>query len=380
MIRLLSSALVLLYTVLALAACDPTSVIEDLGTLGGPTSLGLGINAAGNVCGGSYLASDPHTGGLHAFRYVDGLGMIDAGALPPGNISEAAGINSGGLLAGGSFVEGFVPHAFVASATLTLRDLGTLGGEYSYAWDINDPGLVTGEASTAAEDVHAFIWTSAGGMRDLGTLGGNSSVGRSINEKGQVAGESRLATGASRAFRFSEGSGMIGLGTLSGGSTSSAYGINNAGQVVGESETTPILDPTPRAKGLTFTNPAFRLKAFPLSGIHAFLWAEGAGMKDLGHLGGGTSRALAISDKGTVVGTSTLINGSSRAFRWTEAEGMIDLNTLLPRNSGWVLLVAWDVNDKGQITGEGLHNGAQHAFRFNPPELVDGPNAQGKSK
>jgi hypothetical protein len=47
------------------------------------------------------------------------------------------------------------------------------------------------------------------------------------------------------------------------------------------------------------------------------------------------------------------------------------LNTLLPRNSGWDLLIAWDVNDKGQITGGGVHNGTRYAFRFNPPELVN---------
>jgi probable HAF family extracellular repeat protein len=359
MIRLLSATPLMLVATLNLASCAPTNIIEDLGTLGGPRSLGLGINAVGNVCGGSYLSSaDPHSGGLHAFRYVDGFGMIDVGAFPPGNISEGQGINSGGLIVGGSFVEGFVPHAFLASATLNLTDLGTLGGEYSYAWDINDPGQVTGEASTRTEDVHAFVWTSAG-MRDIGTLGGNRSVGRSINERGQVAGESQVgAGGATRAFCFTEGAGMLDLGTLPGGTHSSAYGINDGGQVVGESDTSPI------------SNPNFRLRGFSLSGTHAFLWTEGAGMTDLGHLGGGTSLAAAISNNGTVVGTSTLIDGASRAFRWTQAEGMVDLNAMLPRGSGWVLTAAWDVNDRGQITGQGLHNGAWRAFRLNPPELV----------
>ena len=371
MIHAILSALIMICLALGLAACDPTSVIEDLGTLRGPASLGLGINAAGNVCGASYLGPDPHTNGLHAFRYVDGLGMLDVGALPPHNISEAQGINRGGLVVGGSMVEGFVSHAFIASATLNLTDLGTLGGEYSYAWDINDMGVVTGEASTATAGIHAFIWTSASGMRDIGTLGGDTSTGRSINESAQVAGDSRIGPGTvTRAFRFTEGVGMISLGTLPGGTNSSAYGINNAGQVVGESETSPIVDPTPRLEGRALT-PGFRLQAFPFEGIHAFLWTEGAGMKDLGHLGGGKSRALAISNKGMVVGTSTLIDGSNRAFRWTQAGGMIDLNTLLPRNSGWVLTAAWDVNDEGQITGEGLHNGAQRAFRLNPPELVN---------
>src|SRR5438270_2139728 len=94
-------------------------------------------------------------------------------------------------------------------------------------------------------------------------------------------------------------------------------------------------------------------------------------MRDLGHLGGGTSRANAISNNGTVVGSSTTINDASHAFRWTQVGGMIDLNTLLPSNSGWVLLEASDVNDRGQITGSGLHNGLQRAYRLNPPDFVN---------
>jgi probable HAF family extracellular repeat protein len=179
-----------------------------------------------------------------------------------------------------------------------------------------------------------------------------------------VAGESKTGIGQTiRAFRFTDGVGMIDLGTLPGGSNSWAYGINDNGQVVGESDESPILNPN--------LNPNFRLKSFSLFGTHAFLWTEGIGMVDLGHLGGGFSRALAINNNAVVVGNSTVINGAHHAFRWTQAGGMIDLNTVLPRNSGWVLLAAWDINDKGQITGEGLHNGANHAFRFNPPELVN---------
>ena len=363
--RSLSSTALVLAAAIQLAACEPSGVIEDLGTLGG-ASAGYGINAAGNVTGGSFLSADAHGGGLHAFRYVDGLGMIDVGVLPPGNISAGLGINSGGLIVGGSFVEGFVPHAFLASATLNLTDLGTLGGEFSTAWDINDQGRITGEASNAALDTHAFVRTSAG-MQDIGTLGGSSSIGRSINESGQVAGESRIGPGqATRAFRFTEGAGMISLGTLPGGTSSTGYGINNSGQVVGQSDTGLIVNPDAGS----VLNPKFRFKGFPFFGTHAFLWTEGSGMRDLGHLGG-TSLATALNNNGIVVGWSTVADGGWRAFRWTEAEGMVDLNTLLPRNSGWVLLIAWDVNDRGQITGEGLHNGVQRAFRYNPPELVN---------
>jgi probable HAF family extracellular repeat protein len=233
------------------------------------------------------------------------------------------------MIVGGSFVdeEGDVaPHAFLADGALALRDLGTLGGGFSFAYDISNGMVITGESSNQAEETHAFVW-SAGTMHDIGTLaGGNQSLGRSINERGQVAGESTYGRGdATLAFRFTEVDGIVRLGALPGGFNSSAYGINNIGQVVGESDTGPILQPFTRGRGFT------RVRGFPLFGTHAFLWTEADGMRDLGHLGGGTSRATAVSDTGQVVGTSSLIDGTAHAFSWTSSGGMIDLNTLLQR-------------------------------------------------
>lgn len=157
--------------------------IIDLGTLGGPTS-GIAINAAGNVTGFSYLAPATHGVGVHAFRYADGVGMIDVGVLPTGNISCGNGINSGGTICGHSFVaeNGTAPHAFLANSALVLTDLGT-GDDISVAFDINDHGVVTGEATRGLSDFHACLWTSTV-IRDIGTLGGSRSVGRSINESG----------------------------------------------------------------------------------------------------------------------------------------------------------------------------------------------------
>ena len=336
----------------------PPNVIVDLGSLGGE-SRGLAINAAGIVSGTSFLSTtDPHSGGVRAFRYADGVGMIDVGVLPKSNMSFGNGINNGGLIAGACLVNvngDTEPHAFLASDALVLSDIA--GGGTSIANDINDQGQVTGQFWNP--DEHAFLWTSDG-MRDIGTLGGKYCAAWSINDSGQIAGESHIDAGQTiRAFRFSEAEGMINLGTL-GGTNSQATGINNSGQVVGESDTGPILRSN------------VRLRVFPpLFGTHAFLWTEGVGMTDLGHLGGGTSHATAISNNGVVVGWSTLLNGAFHAFRWTKADGMIDLNTLLPLNSGWVLTEAYGVNDKSQITGFGLHNGLGRAFRLGPLEIVN---------
>ena len=42
------------------------------------------------------------------------------------------------------------------------------------------------------------------------------------------------------------------------------------------------------------------------------------------------------------------------------------LDNLIPPNSGWVLEFANAINDHGQITGSGTHNGATRAFLLTP--------------
>jgi len=64
-----------------------------------------------------------------------------------------------------------------------------------------------------------------------------------------------------------------------------------------------------------------------------------------------------------IVGTSTDAGDvDSLAFIWTRSKGMVDLNTLIPANSGWVLVTANSINGEGRIVGTGTINGASHAF------------------
>ena len=45
---------------------------------------------------------------------------------------------------------------------------------------------------------------------------------------------------------------------------------------------------------------------------------------------------------------------------------LIDLNSLLPASSGWVLYGATGINDNGQISGWGSYNGQAMGFVLNP--------------
>lgn len=130
----------------------------------------------------------------------------------------------------------------------------------------------------------------------LNSLGGNGSAGYSVNASGTVVGEALLPPDdqdppmeASRAVRWT-GSNPTDLRVLDEGPYAFAYGINDAGQVVGTS----------------FLPGG--------GGVRATLWAQGT-MTNLGTLGGTSSQANAISKAGVIVGSSTTPgNLGTRAF------------------------------------------------------------------
>ncbi len=238
-------------------------------------------------------------------------------------------------------------HAFLYDATEGMIELGTLGGDESFALDVNNNGQATGfsNLSIGGSNTHAFLWTddiSGGTMTDLHTLAGTLSVGRALNDSGQVVGHYRNAAGQDRAFIWDSTNGMRNIiGTL-GGTTSQAYDINSVGQVVGYSKT---------AGGFT----------------HAFIWDSSGGIRDIGTLTGGTeSYAYGINNSGLVVGYSNKTGSSTTFYLFTwdstnAANPLVDRGVVIGerlKNAG--------INTGGQIGGHYLASSPDsHGFFYN---------------
>ncbi len=272
--------------------------IINLGTLsGGSQSFAYALNDAGHVVGASNGSGVPQ---LHAARF-DGGTVTDLHILLGGTISSAYGINAGGDFVGGVNAGGS-SHAYrLLAANEIFTDLGTFGGTTSQAYAINASGEVTGFAHLPSQDAHAFRYGNAG-LVDLGTLGGNASIGRGIGPTGHVVGESYLPGNVVRHAFFHNGTAMADLGTL-GGSTSSAFGINAADAIVGES-----------------TNGQGELRAFVrVEGTMIDLNAVTSGLN-----GATLTTATAINDAGQIVAMScTALLVCPQAFR---LDPVIELN------------------------------------------------------
>ena len=235
--------------------------MQDLGTLGGPYSGALGVNASGRVTGFSANAADTD----RAFLWSSGT-MSDLGALVASGLgyqwSYGYGINATGQVAGVAYNATFANSFAWFYTGTSVKGLGQLGGGNAEAVALNDAGQIVGFSTNGAGDNRAFIVTGSTSMRDLGTLGGRSSFATGINNAGQVVGGSFVDAADSIYNAFVTVSGTMrnlnGLLDTSGQGwvLEEARSINASGQIVGvgtSSGTGRMFLLTPAAAPLTWS-------------------------------------------------------------------------------------------------------------------------------
>jgi len=269
------------------------STMISLGTLGGTSGIGNGINRYGQIAGYSQNSQ----GAYRAF-VSSGDTLVDIGDLGGGS-AVAYAINDAGQAVGSAVTSDGSNHPFLYSDGKML-DLGTLGSPEGTDWwnsaqGINEAGMVTGTSYDAQGNFFAFLWHN-GKMTKMGTLGGLWSQGYAINNKGQVTGLAYTKNGSAHAFIANCATcALKDLGSFAGNtSTVWGFGINDTGVVVGQSS----------------------YKATS----HAFVYSGGK-IKDLNNMippGSGwvLLEASGINSAGQIVGMGTL-NGNTRGFLLT---------------------------------------------------------------
>jgi probable HAF family extracellular repeat protein len=267
--------------------------LTEVGSLGGKINAACAINDAGQVTG----YSQDGDGNLLAFLFSRAQPTVSLGTLDGASTSEAFGINSRGTVVGDS-QSGPRNHRPVMFSNGSVQDLGIGGSnqpdDLETAYAINDAGQIVGTHLAENNAFHAFVFSN-GKVTDLATLGGANGEALAINKNGQIAGDSDTREGSPHAFVFVH-SQLKDLGTLPGfDSASYARGINNSGDIVGES------DSPSRKRAFLYTQG----RLFALDELVENLSEAGFTSLDV---------AYGISNQGWIVGYGTTSDNLTAAF------------------------------------------------------------------
>lgn len=405
---------------------QPRYRLIDLGTFGGVTSyinpVGNGgpyMNGKGMVVGSSmtsipippnqngYPCPSPPDEVFHAMQWglsgvteLQSLGLSsDCGnALAINDRGETVGTSENGKL---DPATGVLQLRAVMWKDGHIRNLGTLGGNHSFASAINDRRQIVGFALNKIPDpfslfdfgiggftngtqTRAFLWHE-GQMQDLGTLGGPDAWATFVNEPGQIAGYSytnsipNQTTGIPTVnpFIWTKDAGMIDLGSL-GGTFGLPVGLNNRGQAIGISNLAGDGNADPFlwdgrelidmftagiggnflfANGINDVGEVIGAATFQNHPFDAAIWRSGV-VTDLGALPGDCfSQAFVMNSRGQIAGNSATCDGSTiRAALWEDGR-VFDLNTHISGSSDLLLVEANAINDRGEIAGNGFPTG-----------------------
>jgi Bacterial Ig-like domain/Protein of unknown function (DUF3466) len=253
---------------------------------------------------------------------------------------EAAGINNHGQIAASSWVN-------------TPPDPNIVCSYWYWSGPAAGAALVLSPTTTGDYKV-----------QDLGNLGGNYSRATSINDSSKVVGFSYAdPCGGEQPYFYDESADP----QMRGLSMHEARGLNNSGKVV----------------GYTWHFTEGDMDCTNHDCHRAVIYDSATKQRQvLGTLGTGDtygtigSEAYGINDSDKVVGLSGIgdgfhhwVSGSGPAygFIYDSTNGMKDLNSLIPADSGWTISSATAINNNGQIAANGYkEGGGQHALLLTP--------------
>lgn len=346
-----SMALLALLTIAgAVSSPAQTYTVTDLGVAAGDNqSLGGGINGLGQAAGTSSNAANSSSGLATLFKNGQAISL---GALAPSDESFGSAISDSGEVADYDYLSTrqSASHAAIwNNGKITDIHSDSLFPYGSDALGVNNAGTVVGYGWPDTADLHAFVYSN-GKMVELGTFGGSNSLALAINNSGQAVGWSLANSGVTHAFLYSNGE-MRDLGVPSGASSSTAIAISSNGEILGEVQVGSNTEISRYSNGA---------------------WTElGTGVT-------GTVNTLSagINSSGEIVGSGTFpgVYSPRKARKPAVPIGFIyvggvfvDLNTLIPSNSGFHIAAALAINDAGEILCNATNsNGQMHAALLTP--------------
>ena len=243
---------------------------------------------------------------------------------------------------------------------------------------LNNHGDIAGRADSALHGGSRATFCNRSNLRSKhlpAFLGGDYSSAFDINDVGEIVGASNT-DGAMVPFIWNAQGGLSRIPLLSGDSCGQAVAINKHGDVAGYSSgdngvraflwrrniATLNLDVLPGgshsiARDINDSDEVAGTSGSS-SGDRAVLWTKSGNLIDLETLpGDSASEAAAINNKGEVVGYSKGPRGM-RAFIWSRNGGMQELGILPGGNSSR----AMDINDRGEVVGSSSRGSGEHAF------------------
>ncbi len=324
------------------------------------------------------------------------LCLAALGAARPGALAQTlyhvtdlgrittVGVGNGGMVAGHN---GETSCAWDVGHGFTLIP-GIDGPAYTVAQDVNGSGQVVGyDDSTPTRQ--AFIWDRVRGTRavaDFGTVVGKKarSEAYGVNGLGHVVGRYLSPDGIFDSFLWSPGAGWHKLQRPEPGYGTEAFRVNDQDEAVGTTHG-QLQGVYWRSDGTSlemgnllsqYENNPYDINGLshvcgwtwgPLGDV-AYFWADGVYTpifnpirRDF-YMSGN-----AINDSDLMVGSMYRDYYTPSAFQWTADGGVVQLNSLLNESGqGWDLQEAIGVNNPGQITGYGRHNGQYAAFLLTP--------------
>ena len=247
------------------------------------------------------------------------------------------------------------------------------GHNISYVADMNDEGTIVGVAGLNPEIKSPFI-IQGGRLENLADLfPATRTYFRGINNRGEVAGGYSADSNQNYWTAFIYSNGVIRLlPSLGSRGFSIANAINDLGVAVGFSAGRAVVFSGEDVIPLDFASSAEAINdRGSVVGVVAgrpFLYRQGM-VTDLGLLPGSASAVpTAINNLDMVVGTAQISGDESLPFLYLDGT-LYDLNDLVQPQAHWVLSVANDINDRGEIVGYGMHKGVMRAFRLTPTQF-----------